>query len=151
MDFDTGEADPLTLKAHPQRAFAAQDRGLSVFRRRAAVKLVIADIGIPETCPRSPGDRSSRRRCAPGCRQRENWPRALIVAGSVNYTGAAALAALAAVRSGAGLVTLGIGPCMTPSCSARSTYVLLPSALGAVTTDAIQCAGGSPASFPAPC
>ena len=39
------------------------------------------------------------------CSQRELWPR-LIVAGSVGKTGAAALAAKAALRAGAGLVTV---------------------------------------------
>ncbi|HPD40775.1 MAG TPA: NAD(P)H-hydrate dehydratase [Anaerolineae bacterium] len=150
MDFDTGEADPLTLKAHLSVTFAAPKTGH--FRFPAAGlrgELVIADIGIPETVPApvawgqvlTAEEVRAWLPARPANAHKGTFGRALIVAGSVNYTGAAALAALAAVRSGAGLVTLGIpGPlhdAVVPLVP-EATYVLLPSALGAVTADAVS-------------
>lgn len=150
MDFDTGEADPLTLKAHLSVTFAAPKTGH--FRFPAAGlrgELLVADIGIPEAAPAPVawGQALTAEEvrgwlpARPANAHKGTFGRALIVAGSVNYTGAAALAALAAVRSGAGLVTLGIpGPlhdAIVPLVP-EATYVLLPSALGAVTADAVS-------------
>jgi hydroxyethylthiazole kinase-like uncharacterized protein yjeF len=67
--------------------------------------------------------------------------KAMIVAGSVNYLGAPVLATLGALRSGAGLVTLGcagdllglIAPKLT-----ESTFLPLPSDLGAISGRAVD-------------
>jgi hydroxyethylthiazole kinase-like uncharacterized protein yjeF len=64
----------------------------------------------------------------------------MIVAGSINYTGAAALAGEAAYRAGAGLVTLAVpGVLHGPLASrlAEATFVLLPHEMGAITEDAV--------------
>jgi hydroxyethylthiazole kinase-like uncharacterized protein yjeF len=70
--------------------------------------------------------------------------RALVVAGSANYTGAAYLAAGSALRAGAGLVTLGIAEnlqAMIAPCLGEATYLLLPHELGALVPEAARTLG----------
>lgn len=150
MDFDTGEADPLTLKAHVSVTFAAPKVGH--FRFPAADlrgELLVADIGIPKSAPTptpwghvlTADDVRAWLPARPGDAHKGTFGRAFIVAGSVNYTGAATLAARAAVRAGAGLVTLGIPGSLHTAIAPQvpeATYLLLPSALGALTADAVS-------------
>jgi len=66
---------------------------------------------------------------------------AFIVAGSVNYTGAALLAGMAAYRSGAGLVTMAIPSPLHEALSGQfpeSTWVLLPHEIGVISADAAR-------------
>jgi NAD(P)H-hydrate epimerase len=66
---------------------------------------------------------------------------ALIVAGSMNYTGAALLAGLAAYRSGVGLVTMAVPAPLHESLSGQfpeSTWVLLPHEMGVISADAAR-------------
>jgi hydroxyethylthiazole kinase-like uncharacterized protein yjeF len=65
--------------------------------------------------------------------------KAMIVAGSVNYIGAAALATEGALRSGAGLVTLGCAGDLLPILAVKlteSTFLPLPSDLGVIASQA---------------
>jgi NAD(P)H-hydrate epimerase len=67
--------------------------------------------------------------------------KALIVAGSVNYTGAAHLAGAAAYRIGAGLVTMGVIPSVHPIVAAglvEATWLLLPEQLGVLSPEAAR-------------
>lgn len=66
---------------------------------------------------------------------------AIIVAGSVNYTGAALLAGQAAYRAGAGLVTMAVPtPLHTPLAGQlpEATWILLPHELGVIAVDAVE-------------
>jgi len=65
--------------------------------------------------------------------------KALIVAGSVNYTGAAYLSGAAATRAGAGLVTLALPAAIHAAVAARlaeATYLLLPQEVGVIAAGA---------------
>ncbi len=150
MDFDTGEADPLSLKAHVSVTFGLPKPGH--FRFPAAElcgNVLIANIGIPASVPVpapwgyiiTAEDVRTWLPIRSSQAHKGTFGHALIVAGSVNYTGAAVLAAHAAVRSGAGLVTLGIPGSLHDAIVPlvpEATYVLLPHALGALTTDAVS-------------
>jgi NAD(P)H-hydrate epimerase len=66
---------------------------------------------------------------------------ALIVAGSVNYTGAALLAGKAAYRIGTGLVELGVASALHMSLAGQlpeATWILLPQELGVIASSAAE-------------
>ncbi len=144
LDFETGVIDPLALKAHITVTFAAPKWGH--FRLPGADyvgELLVADIGIPKSID-FPGvgpevatlDKVQQWLPArPLDAHKGTFGKALIAAGSVNYTGAAVLAASAAVRAGAGLVTLAVPnvlhTAIVPAVP-EVTYILLPHALGVV-------------------
>jgi NAD(P)H-hydrate epimerase len=155
MDFDTGEIAPEALRADLTITFANPKPGHFRFPAAECVgELVVADIGIPpsvlschpersrRTCglevvsPRFVASRLPRR---PGDAHKGTFGRALIVAGSSNYTGAAALAAAAAVRAGAGLVTLAIPDVIHAAIVPlvpEATALLLPNVMGALSRGA---------------
>lgn len=111
---DTGEVLGCAVKADVTVTFSNGKPGL--FVGAGAIysgRVVVADIGVPEelaldvTCREVFMDRpklQKRRRDA----HKGDFGRLFILAGSVGYTGAPVLAARAAVRSGAGLVTLAV-------------------------------------------
>ena len=66
---------------------------------------------------------------------------ALIVAGSVNYTGAAFLAGMAAYKTGAGLVTMAVPAPLHIALSGNfpeCTWILLPHEMGVISADAAK-------------
>lgn len=112
---DTGEIMGLAVKADVTVTFSLAKRGL--FVGPGAVhsgRVVVADIGIPRDLlqkwvdfPVETGEKPSflpRRRDA----HKGDFGKVFILAGSKGYTGAPCLAARAAVRSGAGLVTVAV-------------------------------------------
>lgn len=144
LNFDSGDIDPLALKAHLTVTFAAPKWGHFTLPGAEYVgELLVADIGIPRhveipskgTAIAAP--ETIRQWLPPRSldAHKGTFGKALIVAGSVNYTGAALLAATAAVRAGAGLVTLAIPnmlhPAIVPALP-EVTYILLPHTLGVV-------------------
>ena len=148
MDYDTGEIDDLALNAQLTVTFAQPKPGQFRFPAAQHIgELVVADIGVPAEVelPEAAPEVATLQMVQAWLPMRPNdahkgtFGKAFIVAGSVNYTGAAALAAMSAVRAGTGLVTLGIAGSLHDSIVPlvpEATYVLLPESLGALNADA---------------
>ncbi len=141
LDADSGQLDPVALPADLTVTFACPKCGQLRFPGAEAVgELFIADIGVPEALTAG-GDlelvtAEEVRRLLPARpldAHKGTFGKALIVAGSVNYSGAAALAAAAATRVGAGLVTLAPPRGLQATLSAavaEPTFLLLPQDMG---------------------
>jgi hydroxyethylthiazole kinase-like uncharacterized protein yjeF len=147
LNCDTGELDPASLPADVTVTFGCPKAGLLRFPGAEAVgEIVVADIGIPPdlldpTWPEmvSSGAVAAALPPRPGAAHKGTFGKALIVAGSVNYTGAAALAGMGAARVGTGLVTLAIPRPIHPAVAAQvpeTTYLLLPHDLGVISSSA---------------
>ena len=116
LNCDTGALDPHTLRADLTVTFGFAKWGHFQYPGAGHCGLLIVnDIGIPAELGRTlttelvEGARLyawlPRR---PSDAHKGTFGRALIVAGSLNYIGAAHLSAMAAMRAGAGLVTLAV-------------------------------------------
>lgn len=122
LNADTGAVDPVTPYADLTVTFACPKRGLFLFPGADHVgELVVADIGIPadlaSQVPINLTTAEQVRASLPPRPLRANkgtFGRVLVVAGSVNYTGAACMASVSALRVGAGLVTLACGASLHP-------------------------------------
>ncbi len=149
LDSDTGELDPHTLPADLTVTFAYPKVGLLRFPGAGAVgHLVVADIGIPPELARdvelematAPQIREWLP-ARPGSSHKGTFGRVLIVAGSVNYVGAAALAGSGAKRVGVGLVTMALPMPIQPAVAANlaeATYLLLPHDMGVISSGAVR-------------
>jgi NAD(P)H-hydrate epimerase len=149
LETDSGSLDPATVPVDLTVTFAYPKVGLLRFPGADAVgELVVADIGIPPqfaadvplemaTPELIRGWLPHRSRSA----HKGTFGRALIVAGSANYVGAAALAGAGASRVGTGLVTVGLPMPIQPAVAANVTeitYLLLPHDMGVVATGAVS-------------
>ncbi|NPA90273.1 MAG: bifunctional ADP-dependent NAD(P)H-hydrate dehydratase/NAD(P)H-hydrate epimerase [Chloroflexi bacterium] len=147
LNNDTGEVDPHTVPAEMTVTFAFPKVGQLRFPGAATVgELLIADIGIEE--PEDPtlpelitadwvAERLPER---PPNAHKGTFGKALLVAGSVNYTGAAWLAGAAATHSGTGLVTLAVPRPLQSTLAAtlhETTWLLLPHDLGVIDASAV--------------
>jgi len=125
--------------------------GQFVFPAAAAVgELIVADCGVAEDLPDLAavkvvlGTREVVRALLPArprSAHKGTFGRALIAAGSVNYTGAAFLAGAAAYRIGAGLVTLAIPTPIYPILAAQlpeATWLMLPHEMGVIASSAAE-------------
>lgn len=116
IDCDTGDADAKAIAADLTISFIAGKPGLFVFPAAHYVgDLEIAAIGIPDRFPQLARIKttvvdaplaSSLLPYRPLDGHKGSFGKVLLVAGSQHYIGAIALAAEAAYRSGAGLVTV---------------------------------------------
>lgn len=139
VDAETGAVDPRALRADLTITYGFPKRGLVQGPAVDRVgKLVVADIGIPAAlASHLPVDYVEAEAIRPRLPRRTlasnkgTFGRALIVSGSRLYTGAPVLAARAAERIGAGLVTLACPASVRPSLAAHtleSTFLPLPDA-----------------------
>ena len=151
LDCDTGVVDDNTLYADVSITFGAAKIGQLIFPGANAVgELVLADIGWPSDL--SALD-SIQLNLASGAdvgsmipeRSRDShkgtFGTALVVAGSINYSGAAYLAAAGAYRVGAGLVTVavpGIIHGIVASQLPEATYIILPSDMGVISDSGVS-------------
>lgn len=128
LNSDTGEVDPYTLSADLTVTLAAVKQG-HILGEGVEVtgRLIIGDIGItPENYP--PEVTMEMATTAkvvqllpprPNTAHKSTFGRALVVAGSRNYTGAAILAAQAAAHSGVGWVMLACPETIYPIVASR--------------------------------
>ncbi len=143
---DTGRADPLAVAADLTVALGEAKVGLYVGAGSAlAGRVQVVEIGIPISVPRPAGidllDRSWAKKQTPKRPVDANkgtFGKVLAVCGSRQYPGAPSLAAAAAYRTGAGIVTLALPESvqsMVASRLAEATYLLLPEQNGSLAPD----------------
>jgi NAD(P)H-hydrate epimerase len=148
LNCDTGALDPAAVPAGMTVTFAYPKLGLLLFPGAEAVgQIVVADIGIP---PELADDVRLEMATAeqirswlparPRSAHKGTFGSALLVAGSVNYVGAASLAGAAATRVGTGLVTAALPMPIQPAVAAtltEATYLLLPHDMGVIAAGAV--------------
>jgi hydroxyethylthiazole kinase-like uncharacterized protein yjeF len=147
IDCDTGAADPHALRADVTIALGCSKVGLHTLPgAEYAGRVEVVEIGLPKDAvdalpvdllnPRWVRERLPSR---PAGANKGTFGRVLVVAGSKLYAGAARLASLGALRSGAGLVTLacpaGVQPLVAANAS-EVTYLPLPDRAGFVAPEA---------------
>lgn len=151
VNCDTGEVDKLAIKADETITFIAVKQGLLELPAAEHVgKLWVATLGIPADLDAL---QSVQVTYVTGQQVQQMLPqrstvghkgtfgKAFIVAGSVNYTGAAGLAALGAYRSGAGLVTVAAPMPVIGGLAAQmleATWILLPHDMGVASEKAAE-------------
>ena len=137
LDADTGAVDPVCPPVDVTVTLGYPKRGLFAFPgAERAGKVETVDIGVPDgldgdirlrlMTPKWAGALLPSR---PISGHKGVFGKALVVAGSRNYVGAAYLAATAAYRSGAGLVTLAIPESLQMAVAGgavETTYLPLP-------------------------
>jgi len=139
LDSDTGEVDPSCPCADITVTFGYPKIGLFNFPGAEKVgKLIIADIGIPQDLEQDIDVELITERWAretlpqrPLNAHKGSFGKVLVIAGSVNYSGAAYLACMGAARVGAGLVTLATATSLQPILASKLTeitYIPLPEA-----------------------
>jgi len=118
LDADTGKPLGVCVKARQTVTFGLPKLGLFLYPgREFAGEITIVDIGIPTELLTDKGlkinllDSNEISLLFPhrrGDSHKGDYGHVFILAGSPGFTGAAALSSIAAMRTGAGLVTLGI-------------------------------------------
>ncbi len=149
VDVDSGEAASETIPADRTVTLAAAKTGLLSFPAAGLTgDLVVGSIGLDPELPElqavrsflvEPSDIRMWLPARPRDAHKGTFGRALVVAGCLNFPGAAALAGLGAYRVGAGLVTLavpapvqaGIVPLLP-----EATWILLPHDTGVISGEA---------------
>ena len=150
LDSDTGETDAALVRADLTVTLGYPKRGLFAYPgAEAAGTVETVDIGVPAGLD---GDVDLELMTAewaaaalpprPSASHKGTFGRALVVAGSARYVGAAALAASAAGRVGAGLVTVAVPRSLQMAVAAAApepTYIPLPeSTYGEPADDAAE-------------
>lgn len=150
LDADTGAIDPACPTANITVTLGFPKLGLFSFPGVEKVgKLKIADIGIPQSLAEdvsteliTSGEVANSLPRRPLNANKGTFGRVMIVAGSINYIGAAYLACEGAIRVGAGLVTLATPKSLQPILASKLTevtYAPLPEAEpGIISPEAAQ-------------
>jgi hydroxyethylthiazole kinase-like uncharacterized protein yjeF len=147
VDGDSGAADPLCVAADVTVALGHSKVGLHTLPgSQYAGRVEVVDIGIPrdlsQDLPFELMTDAWARALLPArplTANKGTFGKALVVAGSINYIGAASLACLAAGRVGAGLVTLACPQTIYPIMATKlieSTFLTLPDQEGSLTAEA---------------
>lgn len=148
LNYDTGELDPLTLPADVSVTFAYPKIGHTRFPGAGACgELIVADIGtdpqLAVEIERELADPALIRSLLPARPRNAHkgtFGKVLIVSGSTLYTGAPVLAAEAAYRAGAGLVTLATPRSIHAIMASKineATFLPLPDRAGALSVEAV--------------
>lgn len=153
LDYDSGDLAPQALPADLTVTFAYPKRGHFLFPGAAACgELVVANIGVrQDLAQKLLGEPALEVATAemvgallperPRDAHKGTFGKALLVVGSINYTGAAYLAASGATRVGTGLVTLAVPGAIHDALAAKiseATYLILSQSLGIVAPDAVK-------------
>jgi NAD(P)H-hydrate epimerase len=157
IDCDSGEAAAECIPADLTVTMAAVKTGLLLFPANNLIgKLRMVGIGLEQPGINLEAWQAVKRHVADEAFVRQSLPHrprdahkgtfgtALVVAGSVNYTGAALLAGKAAYRCGAGLVTLAVPAPLHPTLAGQfpeATWLLLPHEVGVIAADAVEVIG----------
>lgn len=154
VDSDNGEVAPETIPAELTVTMAAVKAGLLKFPAYNLIgELRVGDIGLTEDKKRFPTWSAVKRFVAdkdmvrgilperPLNSHKGTFGTALIIAGSVNYTGAVLLAGEAAFRVGTGLITLAVPYPLHAALAGNfpeATWLLLPHELGVIAENAVD-------------
>jgi len=149
LNSDTGAVDPATVPADLTVTFAYPKWGQFLFPgEEACGELLVADIGTPpelgeaiKTEYVSPDMVRALLPTRSRSAHKGTFGKALIVAGSLYYTGAAYLAGAAATRVGTGLVTLAVPRPLQAILAAHlyeTTWLPLPHDMGVLAPDAVR-------------
>ncbi|MBN2541505.1 NAD(P)H-hydrate dehydratase [bacterium] len=132
---DTGEVPSVAIEADSTVTFAYPKIGQLLFPGRDYVgKLIVGDIGIPPDLINEESELDIRINDSvelmehvpfrPGYGHKGTFGKGIIVAGSVGFTGAAALTGEAFLRSGAGYAILGIPKSLNDIMEVKLTEVI---------------------------
>jgi NAD(P)H-hydrate epimerase len=151
VNLTDGSVDPATVPADVTVTFGYPKVGQLRFPGANFVgELIVADIGMPEEFATGQLFMATDWEVADSLPERPmdahkgTFGKALVIAGSVNYTGAAFLSAAAAYRSGAGLVTAAIVSSAHPIIAGllpEATFLVLPEDLGVISRAAVEVVG----------
>jgi NAD(P)H-hydrate repair Nnr-like enzyme with NAD(P)H-hydrate dehydratase domain/NAD(P)H-hydrate repair Nnr-like enzyme with NAD(P)H-hydrate epimerase domain len=151
MDCDTGEVDKNAIHADETITFIAAKTGQFSYPGAEYIgTLTVADIEISEKLKAVKAvsdiviDAETVKSKLPergGNSHKGTYGRAMLIAGSLNYIGAPALAAEAAYRSGAGLVTVGTAPNVIQALAGslrEVTWIMLPHDMGVIAESGVD-------------
>jgi len=134
LDADTGKPLGVCVKARQTVTFGLPKLGLFLYPgREFSGEVTIVDIGIPAELLTdkelkvnllTDSEISLLFPCRRGDSHKGDYGHVFILAGSPGLSGAAALSSIAAMRAGAGLVTLGIPESLAPIMEVKLTEVM---------------------------
>ncbi len=149
LDANTGKVDPITFKADITISTGPLKLGSLLYPgRQYCGKLIQTDIGIPKNhLDELPGRQITSRSVAKILPERTldghkgSYGRTLVIAGSRNFPGAAALTCLGALRSGAGytkLASIESVVCTAASHSPDIIFEFLPEFNGTISANSAK-------------